>query len=116
MNARHLPRINASLAVALALFYLAWWWTSGASLMALPLTALLAASLPLLLLAPALYAANRFGTTLAGLILPFHFAYAVMELIANPPVRAWVAVQTFVALLLLIGVMASLRQVRTQDT
>lgn len=112
MNGLLLPRLNAVLAAALLLFYVAWWLNAGKPLEMLSLTALAVAVVPLLLLAPALWAANRFGTTLAGFILPFHFAYAVMELIANPAVRGWVALQTFLSLLLLVGTMASLRQVR----
>lgn len=112
MNGTFLPRLNAMLAALLVLFYVAWWLSGGASTKPLPLTALLAATVPLLLLLPALWAGRRFGTTLAGFILPFHFAYAVMELIANPAVRGWVALQTFLSLLLMIGTMANLRQVR----
>jgi len=109
-----LLRINVALAAMLLLFYVVWWWSFGAPLGMLPVTALLAAVVPLALLLPALWHGNRFGTSLAGFIVPFHFAYAVMELVANPAARAWIAVQTFLSLLLLITVMASLRQVSVQ--
>lgn len=111
MNPARLPRLNALLAVVLALFYLAWWWHFGASTRPLALTVVALAVVPLLLLAPWLWKANRFGTSLAGFILPFHFAFAVMELVANPGVRGWLAVQTFLSFVLLVGIMASLRQV-----
>lgn len=107
-----LQRLNALLALLLVMFYFTWWMRYGASLQPLPLAALLAATLPLLLLAPALWTGARFGTTLAGFVLPFHFAYAVMELVANPSARPWIATQTFLSLLLMILVMASLRQIR----
>lgn len=106
----NLPRLNASLSIVLAVFYFAWWTSVGAPTTTLALSAVTLAAVPLLLLAPALLYGNRFGSTLAGFILPFHFAYAVMELVANPHARAWIAAQTFLSLLLLIGVMANLRQ------
>ena len=110
---RPLFRINALLATLLTGFYLAWWWYLGAPPGKLPLAALTAATLPLVLLLPALWSGNRFGMSLAGFIVPFHFAYAVMELVANPPARAWIAVQTFLSLVLFTCVMAGLRQVDT---
>ncbi|HEX6929730.1 MAG TPA: DUF2069 domain-containing protein [Gammaproteobacteria bacterium] len=109
-----LARTNAVLAILLALLYVAWWLSAGMPVKALPLAAILAAVVPLLLLVPSLWKARRFGGTLAGFILPFHFAFAVMELVANADARAWVAVQTFLSLLLMTGVMATLRQVRPQ--
>ena len=110
-----LQMFNAALTGVLILFYLSWWGSLGAPLGALPLAVLATAIVPLALLLPALWTGNRFGTTLAGLLIPFHFAYAVMELIANPAARGWIAVQTFLSLLLLITVMASLRQVSSTD-
>lgn len=107
-----LAKTNALLTVALILFYLVWWWSFGAPLDTLPFAVLLIAVLPLALLLLPLWLGNRFATTLAGLLIPFHFAYAVMELIANPAARSWIAVQTFLSLVLLISVMASLRQIR----
>src|SRR5690606_24876422 len=77
-----LAHANAVLSLALVALYLAWWLASGGPLQILPLAALLAAVLPLLLLAPSLWQGRRFGGTLAGFILPFHFAFAVMELVA----------------------------------
>ncbi|HEX7030568.1 MAG TPA: DUF2069 domain-containing protein [Gammaproteobacteria bacterium] len=108
-----LARMNAVLAIALAVFYIAWWLNAGMPVKALPLAALFAAVVPLLLLAPSLWNARRFGGTLAGFILPFHFAFAVMELVANTEARAWVAVLTFLSLLLMTGIMATLRQIRS---
>ena len=108
-----LQMFNAALTGVLILFYLSWWGSLGAPLGTLPLAVLAIAIVPLALLLPALWNGNRFGTTLAGLLIPFHFAYAVMELIANPAARGWIAVQTFLTLLLLITVMASLRQIDT---
>jgi len=113
MNGNFLPRLNAALALALCVLYCAWWLAAGAPMQALPVAALLLAILPLAALAPFLWRGQRFSVALAGLILPFHFAFAVMELIANPEVRLWVAVQTFLTFLLFALVMASLRQVRT---
>lgn len=104
-------KANAVLAALLMAFYVSWWWTLGASFAGLPLAVLAAAILPLALSMPALWAGNRFGMSLAGFIIPFHFAYAVMELVANPEARAWIAVQTFLSLVLFTGVMAGLRQV-----
>jgi len=109
-----LAHANAVLSLALVALYLAWWLASGGPLQILPLAALLAAVLPLLLLAPSLWQGRRFGGTLAGFILPFHFAFAVMELVANAEARAWVAGQCFLSLLLMTGIMANLRQIRTQ--
>lgn len=111
MKNRVIPKLSAVLAVALALLYLAWWWADGSSTAPLNVTMLIIATVPLLLLVPGLWQANRFATTLAGLLIPFHFAYAVMELIANPAVRGWVAIQTFLTLLLFAAVLAVLRDV-----
>lgn len=112
MNSK-LQKINTAFSGLLILFYVSWWGSFGAPSGMLPLAVLSVAVVPLALLLPALWAGKRFGTTLAGLITPFHFAYAVMELIANPAARGWIAVQTFLSLVLLITVMASLRQVGT---
>lgn len=111
MTNRAMPKFSAVLAVALAILYAAWWWAEGAPTAPLNITMLVIAAVPMLLLAPGLWLANRFATTLAGLLIPFHFAYAVMELIANPAVRGWVAAQTFVTLLLFAAVLAVLRNV-----
>lgn len=111
-----LQKINTALTGLLMLFYISWWISFGAPLGTLPLAVLSIAVIPLALLLPALWTGNRFGTTLAGLFIPFHFAYAVMELIANPDARGWIAVQTFLSLILLITVMASLRQVGIAKT
>lgn len=114
MKREWLARANTALAILLVVFYLTWWLNAGMPMRALPLSALLAAVVPLVLLMPALWNARRFGSSLAGFILPFHFAFAVMELVANPDARAWVAVLTFLSLLLMTGVMATLRQVQPQ--
>ena len=107
-----LPRINAALALLLALFYVAWWMSLGAPTSTLAVSVLLLATGPWLIVLRALWRANRFGTTLAGFLVMLHFAYAVMELVANPAARGWIAIQTFLSLLLLTSVMASLKQVR----
>lgn len=112
MNERMLCRINAGLALGLSVFYLAWWLADGAPVEALNITLLVVAIVPLLMVLPGLWRGRRFQTALAGLIVPFHFAYATMELIANPEVRGWVAIQTFLTFLLFAGVMAALRQIR----
>lgn len=104
-------KTNAVLAALLMALYVSWWWALGASLGGLPLAVLAAAILPVALLTPALWSGKRFGMSLAGFIIPLHFAYAVMELVANPEARAWIAVQTFLSLVLFAGVMAGLRQV-----
>lgn len=111
-----LQKINTALTATLMLFYVSWWGSFGAPLGVLPLAVLSIAVIPLALLLPAMWTGSRFGTTLAGLLIPFHFAYAVMELIANPAARGWIAVQTFLSLILLITVMASLRQIGTAQT
>lgn len=115
MKRESLYRSNAVLAALLVALYLAWWWFAGAPDAALPLTALVVACGSLLLLLPFLWTGSRFATSLAGFIVPFHFAFAVMELVANPSVRGWVAAQAFLALLMFVLVMASLRQIRPQD-
>lgn len=112
----NLQKINTALSGLLMLFYVSWWGSLGAPSGMLPLAVLAIAVVPLALLLPALWTGNRFGTTLAGLLIPFHFAYAVMELVANPAARGWIAVQTFLSLVLLITVMASLRQVGTAES
>ena len=111
MRRETLFRFNAVLALLLVALYLAWWWFAGAPMAPLPLTTVIVACGSLLLLAPFLATGSRFATSLAGFIVPFHFAFAVMELIANPEVRLWVALQTFLALAMFTFVMASLRQV-----
>lgn len=111
-----LQKINVVLTGLLMLFYVSWWGSLGAPLGTLPLAVLAIAVIPLALLLPALWKGNRFGTTLAGFLVPFHFAYAVMELVANPVARSWIAVQTFLSLILLISVMAGLRQVTPAKT
>ena len=112
MNPAFMRKLNAALTGTLAMLYVGWWMATGAPGDALSMTALLVAIVPLVLLAPLLWQGRRFATALAGLILPFHFAFAVMELVANPEVRPWVALQTFIAFVLFATVMASLRQVR----
>lgn len=108
-----LPRLNACAALLLALLYVAWWIRAGAAFTPLHVTLLLLAAAPLFALAPALWHGQRFGTALAGVVVPFHFAWAVMELVANPAVRGWVAAQSFLALLLFVGSMSTLRQARS---
>ena len=110
-----LPKMNAAFTVLLALFYLAWWLSLGASTSTLALAMLSLAIVPLLLLLPSVWQARRFGSTLAGFLMMLHFAYAVMELIANPAERGWIAVQTFLSLVLMTGIMASLKQVRIEQ-
>lgn len=112
MNESIMLKLNAALAIALNGLYLAWWLAMGAPAAALPLTALLLAIVPLALLVPFLWRGRRFAIALAGLILPFHFAFAVMELVANPDARGWVALQTFLTFVLFATVMTTLRQVR----
>lgn len=107
---RALGKGNAVLAGALVVLYCAWWLATGASNEMLSLVALAFAVLPLLALLPGLWREQRFATALAGLVVPFHFAFAVMELFADPAARAWVAVQSFFALVLFVGVMANLQQ------
>ncbi|MDX1442240.1 MAG: DUF2069 domain-containing protein [Gammaproteobacteria bacterium] len=102
-----LPRMNAVAAALMVLLYVAWW--IDAEMPRLGLVMLGAAVLPLLLTLPALWQARRIGTTVAGFVVAFHLAYAMMELFANPEVRGWVAAQTFLALLLFTGTMVVLR-------
>ena len=103
-----LPRINAVAATLLVILYVAWWLAAGMD-MELGLTMLVVGGLPLLLTLPALWSGRRIGTTVAGFIVAFHLAYAMMELFANPAVRGWVAAQTFLSLVLFIGTMVVLR-------
>ena len=103
-----LPKINALSAALLVILYIAWWIAAGME-KGLGLTILVAGGLPLLLTLPALWSGRRIGTTIAGFLVAFHLAYAMMELFANPAVRGWVATQTFLSLVLFVGTMVVLR-------
>lgn len=109
-----LARINAMAAAMLVILYIAWWLAAGRD-PGLGLTMLVVGGLPLLLTLPALWKARRIGTTVAGFLVAFHLAYAMMELFANPEVRGWVAAQTFLALLLFVGSMIVLRSGSASD-
>lgn len=113
MNDSPLLHVNALLAATLTVFYAIWWYSLGAPLTAWPLAVFAVAAGSLVLLIPPLWRGRRFGTTLAGFIVPFHFAYGVMEMVANPAMRGWAALQAAMALVLFVTVMASLKQVRT---
>lgn len=103
-----LPRINATAAGLLIVLYTAWWLASGRDT-DLGMTMLMVGAIPLALTLPSLWQARRIGTTIAGFLVAFHLAYAMMELFANPAIRGWVATQTFLALILFIGSMTVLR-------
>lgn len=108
-----LPRINAAAAALLVILYVAWWLAAG--MPRLGLVMLGVGALPLLLTLPALWRARRIGTTIAGFLVAFHLAYAMMELFANPAVRGWVAAQSFLALVLFVGTMVVLRSGSARD-
>lgn len=104
-----LHKSNALFCSALIFLYAAWWLHLGQPRDALSLTLLTAGILPLLPLIPGLWQGWRTPTVIAGFITPFYFAHAVMELFANPDVRAWVAVETFFTAVLFAGSIAALK-------
>lgn len=108
-NTQGLHRFNAVMAAMLATLYAAWWFSSESRDTDVVQLFSIIAVIPNALLVPWLWRGNRTATTIAGFVAPFFFAHAAMELFANPAVRGWVAVATFLSVSLFLGTMLALR-------
>lgn len=109
MNPKTLHRFNAIIATLLAALYATWWFSSESRDTDVVQVFSVIAVFPNALLVAWLWRGNRTATTLAGFLAPFYFAHASMELFANPAVRGWVAIETFLSASLFLGAMLALR-------
>ena len=109
MNPQILHRFNALVATLLATLYAAWWFSSESRDTDVVQVFSVIAVFPNALLVAWLWRGNRTATTIAGFLAPFYFAHAAMELFANPAVRGWVAIETFLSASLFLGAMLALR-------
>lgn len=119
MKPNTLHRFNAVMAAMLALLYAAWWFASESRDTDVVQLFSLIAIVPNGVLVAWLWRGNRTATTIAGFLAPFYFAHAAMELFANPAVRGWVTVATFLSVSLFLGAMLALRggaPARSPDT